>query len=158
MPQSLPGSADRPADAPADTPAAPARAAPGSRPAALPLSPRQAQCLRWAAIGKTSWETSRILGLSESTVNFHLRNACERLGVRGRRAAVAKAPQENCWMRSRRLLEHDRIQELRARSRGSPFSLPAAMASISMVSVTQTRASIQKGWPPLWPRISMSWP
>ena len=72
----------------------PARAAPGSRPAALPLSPRQAQCLRWAAIGKTSWETSRILGLSESTVNFHLRNACERLGVRGRRAAVAKALQE----------------------------------------------------------------
>ena len=52
------------------------------------------QCLRWAAIGKTSWETSRILGLSESTVNFHLRNACERLGVRGRRAAVAKALQE----------------------------------------------------------------
>ena len=36
----------------------------------------------------------RILGLSESTVNFHLRNACERLGVRGRRAAVAKALQE----------------------------------------------------------------
>lgn len=94
MPQSLPGSADRPADAPADTPATPARAAPGSRPGALPLSPRQAQCLRWAAIGKTSWETSRILGLSESTVNFHLRNACERLGVRGRRAAVAKALQE----------------------------------------------------------------
>ncbi len=94
MPQSFPGSADRPADSPADVPPAHAGAAPCARPAALPLSPRQAQCLRWAAIGKTSWETSRILGLSESTVNFHLRNACERLGVRGRRAAVAKALQE----------------------------------------------------------------
>ena len=67
--------------------------APRSRPPPCRCRPGR-QCLRWAAIGKTSWETSRILGLSESTVNFHLRNACERLGVRGRRAAVAKALQE----------------------------------------------------------------
>ncbi|MCW0211201.1 MAG: helix-turn-helix domain-containing protein [Achromobacter sp.] len=56
-----------------------------------PLSARQAACLRWAALGKTSWETARILGVSESTVNFHLRNACARLGVRGRRAAAVEA-------------------------------------------------------------------
>ncbi|WP_409517416.1 helix-turn-helix domain-containing protein [Achromobacter sp.] len=55
------------------------------------LSDRQAACLRWSAAGKTSWETARILGVSESTVNFHLRNACTRLGVRGRRAAVVTA-------------------------------------------------------------------
>ncbi|QVQ25067.1 helix-turn-helix domain-containing protein [Achromobacter deleyi] len=55
------------------------------------LSDRQAACLHWSAAGKTSWETSRILGVSESTVNFHLRNACSKLGVRGRRAAVAAA-------------------------------------------------------------------
>ncbi|MGS1007772.1 LuxR C-terminal-related transcriptional regulator [Achromobacter anxifer] len=42
-------------------------------------------------MGKTSWETARILGVSESTVNFHLCNACEKLGVRGRRAAVVAA-------------------------------------------------------------------
>ena len=42
-------------------------------------------------MGKTSWETARILGVSESTVNFQLRNACARLGVRGRRAAVVAA-------------------------------------------------------------------
>ncbi|KGD93485.1 LuxR family transcriptional regulator [Achromobacter sp. RTa] len=58
-----------------------------------PLSARQAACLRWAALGKTSWETARILGVSESTVNFHLRNACARLGVRGRRAAAVEALQ-----------------------------------------------------------------
>jgi len=55
------------------------------------LSNRQAACLHWSAVGKTSWETARILGVSESTVNFHLRNACAKLGVRGRRAAVAAA-------------------------------------------------------------------
>ncbi|KOF52644.1 MULTISPECIES: helix-turn-helix domain-containing protein [unclassified Achromobacter] len=56
-----------------------------------PLTERQTACLHWAAAGKTSWETARILGISESTVNFHLRNACDRLSVRGRRAAVAEA-------------------------------------------------------------------
>ncbi len=56
-----------------------------------PLSERQASCLHWAAMGKTSWETARILGVSESTVNFHLCNACDKLGVRGRRAAVVAA-------------------------------------------------------------------
>lgn len=55
------------------------------------LSERQAACLHWSAAGKTSWETARILGVSESTVNFHLRNACNKLGVRGRRAAVVAA-------------------------------------------------------------------
>jgi DNA-binding CsgD family transcriptional regulator len=55
------------------------------------LSARQVACLRWAALGKTSWETARILGVSESTVNFHLRNACAKLGVRGRRSAVVEA-------------------------------------------------------------------
>lgn len=56
-----------------------------------PLSARQTVCLFWSAAGKTSWETGRILGVSESTVNFHLRNACAKLGVRGRRAAVVAA-------------------------------------------------------------------
>lgn len=60
-------------------------------PAIKPLSERQASCLHWAAMGKTSWETARILGVSESTVNFHLCNACDKLGVRGRRAAVVMA-------------------------------------------------------------------
>ncbi|HEY9273060.1 helix-turn-helix domain-containing protein [Achromobacter sp.] len=60
-------------------------------PAIKPLSERQASCLHWAAMGKTSWETARILGVSESTVNFHLCNACDKLGVRGRRAAVVAA-------------------------------------------------------------------
>lgn len=56
-----------------------------------PLSARELACLHWAAAGKTSWETALILGLSEHTVNFHLKKACGKLGVRTRRAAVAAA-------------------------------------------------------------------
>jgi DNA-binding CsgD family transcriptional regulator len=55
------------------------------------LTEREAETLRWSALGKTSWEISTILGISESTVNFHLQAASRRLHVRGRRAAVARA-------------------------------------------------------------------
>nr|WP_237709974.1 helix-turn-helix domain-containing protein [Achromobacter xylosoxidans] len=82
-----------PAMNPATPPAMGSALNPSSSPAQAikPLSERQASCLHWAALGKTSWETARILGVSESTVNFHLCNACEKLGVRGRRAAVVAA-------------------------------------------------------------------
>lgn len=43
--------------------------------------------------GKTSWETARILGIAARTVDFHLANACAKLGVANRRAAVARAVQ-----------------------------------------------------------------
>ncbi len=56
-----------------------------------PLSGREQQCLMWVSHGKTSWEISVILGLSERTVNFHLLNACRKLNVYGRQAGVAKA-------------------------------------------------------------------
>jgi DNA-binding CsgD family transcriptional regulator len=56
-----------------------------------PLSAREIACLHWAAVGKTSWETAVILGVSEHTVNFHLGNACNKLNVQNRRAAVATA-------------------------------------------------------------------
>ncbi len=55
------------------------------------LSGRERACLHWAAVGKTSWETALILEVSEHTVNFHLKNACRKLGVRTRRAAVVAA-------------------------------------------------------------------
>mgnify|MGYP003585207071 CR=1 FL=1 len=70
--------------------AKPASAIPRA-PAPVRLSARESASLHWSDIGKTSWETARILGVSESTVNFHLCNACEKLGVRGRRAAVVAA-------------------------------------------------------------------
>ncbi|KCV60527.1 transcriptional regulator, LuxR family [Bordetella bronchiseptica 99-R-0433] len=57
------------------------------------LTPRELDCLHWSALGKTSWETARILGIAARTVDFHLANACAKLAVANRRAAVARAVQ-----------------------------------------------------------------
>jgi len=54
------------------------------------LSPREFQCLEWAAQGKTSWETARILEISRHTVATHLENAKTKLGVRTIVQAVAR--------------------------------------------------------------------
>jgi len=57
------------------------------------LSPRELQCLDWAAKGKTSWEISRVLAISEHTAIFHLRNATNKLGTANRQQAIAKSVQ-----------------------------------------------------------------
>jgi DNA-binding CsgD family transcriptional regulator len=59
------------------------------------LSERELECLEWVSFGKTSWETALILGVSERTINFHLLNACRKLNVYGRQAAVALALRQN---------------------------------------------------------------
>ena len=59
----------------------------------LTLTDRELCCLQWAAVGKTSWEMGVILGLSERTINFHIHNACRKLGVHGRQAAITVALQ-----------------------------------------------------------------
>jgi DNA-binding CsgD family transcriptional regulator len=55
------------------------------------LSPRQIECLRLAAAGKTSAEIAAALGISSRTVDQYVGEACERLNVRNRIQAVAKA-------------------------------------------------------------------
>lgn len=55
------------------------------------LSPREREVLQWCAQGKTSWEIARILGISERTVNFHVYQAADKLGTRGRRATCLNA-------------------------------------------------------------------
>lgn len=55
------------------------------------LSAREAQCVRWAAAGKTNAEIGTILSLSVSTVRFHLRNAAEKLGVATRARMIRVA-------------------------------------------------------------------
>ena len=54
------------------------------------LSPREFECLEWAARGKSAWETGRILGISRRTAAFHLDNAKTKFGVRTICQAVAK--------------------------------------------------------------------
>jgi len=55
------------------------------------LTPRERECLLWAAEGKTTWDTAQILGIAERTVVFHLQNAVQKLGVSNRAQAVAHA-------------------------------------------------------------------
>ncbi|HXV73527.1 MAG TPA: LuxR family transcriptional regulator [Sphingomonadales bacterium] len=55
------------------------------------LSPRELQCVEWSARGKTLWETSEILGISEATAKTHLKAAMKKLGTYNRTHAVSKA-------------------------------------------------------------------
>lgn len=55
------------------------------------LSRREAECLLWAARGKTAWETATILQISESAVKKHYNSAAAKLNARTRTQAVAVA-------------------------------------------------------------------
>ncbi len=57
---------------------------------ALVVSARELDCLRWVAAGKSAWESSVILGISERTVRFHLNSAREKLNCTTTTQAVAK--------------------------------------------------------------------
>ena len=53
------------------------------------LSPREFECLKWAAMGKSAWDIGCILNISRRTAAFHLDNAKSKLGVRTISQAVA---------------------------------------------------------------------
>ncbi|MDE5454256.1 hypothetical protein GWE18_15680 [Bradyrhizobium sp. CSA112] len=55
------------------------------------LSEREKACLRWTALGKSSWEIGRILSISENTVVFHIKNAMRKLDTANRTLAAVKA-------------------------------------------------------------------
>jgi LuxR family quorum sensing-dependent transcriptional regulator len=55
------------------------------------LSSREIECIRWAARGKSEWEISQILGISEHTSEKHLLRAKAKLGAINRVHAVAEA-------------------------------------------------------------------
>lgn len=55
------------------------------------LTSREKEALRWTIDGKTSWEISKILKISERTALYHLTNAMEKLKATNRVHAVAKA-------------------------------------------------------------------
>ena len=54
------------------------------------LSPRQFECLEWAARGKSAWDTGQIVGISRRTVLFHLEGAKAKLDVKSMQHAIAK--------------------------------------------------------------------
>lgn len=55
------------------------------------LTRRETEVMTWIAQGKTTWEISEILRISEPTVVFHCENAKKKLGAFSRSYAVAKA-------------------------------------------------------------------
>jgi DNA-binding CsgD family transcriptional regulator len=55
------------------------------------LSSREIEMLKWAKDGKTMWEISEILSISENTVKAHLSHIMKKLGVVNRAQAVAAA-------------------------------------------------------------------
>jgi len=57
----------------------------------LPLSDREVEVLNWVKLGKTNWEISAILNISERTAKFHVSNILRKLNASTRGHAVAKA-------------------------------------------------------------------
>lgn len=54
------------------------------------LSNKETEVLRWVEEGKTNWEVSIILGISERTVKFHLSNIFKKYQVSNRIQAIIK--------------------------------------------------------------------
>lgn len=55
------------------------------------LTAREIEVLRWTADGKTSGEVSKIMSISDRTVNFHIANTLKKLNATNKTAATIKA-------------------------------------------------------------------
>jgi LuxR family quorum-sensing transcriptional regulator LasR len=64
---------------------------PSSEEIPVALTPRELECLKWSATGKSSWDIGQILNCTESTVNFHFSNIRRKFRTSSRRQAMVKA-------------------------------------------------------------------
>ncbi|RWF05572.1 MAG: LuxR family transcriptional regulator [Mesorhizobium sp.] len=55
------------------------------------LSKREMECISWVAKGKSSWDIGMILGISENTVNFHIKKVNIKLSSSNRTVSAIKA-------------------------------------------------------------------
>lgn len=55
------------------------------------LSQKQCEILQWIHLGKTNWEISRILGIAEDTVKYHMHQAMTKLDTKTRAQAIGRA-------------------------------------------------------------------
>lgn len=60
-------------------------------PVNVQLTPRELEVLKWAMIGKSAWEKSKILNCSESTINFHMCNIRRKFDASTVQQAVIRA-------------------------------------------------------------------
>jgi DNA-binding CsgD family transcriptional regulator len=56
--------------------------------APTPLTPRELECLRWVLEGKSDTDIGKILGISHTTVHFHIERLKKKFGVRTRTQAA----------------------------------------------------------------------
>lgn len=63
----------------------------GAAPQRPMLTVREREVLRWTAVGKSSWDISQILGISERTVNWFIASAVHKLDAVNRTQAVVNA-------------------------------------------------------------------
>lgn len=54
------------------------------------ITQREKQCIQWASMGKTAWEISQILEISQKTVEFHLANCVKKTNSTNRQHAIVK--------------------------------------------------------------------
>jgi DNA-binding CsgD family transcriptional regulator len=106
------------------------------------LSPRQREILALVAAGRTSKEIASALGISESTVNWHLANVFERLGASSRAEAVALAMREE-------VDGGDRPPPVAATSTQLP-SLALALA-LTLLLLGLLAGALIAGWTIAWP-------
>jgi len=55
------------------------------------LTPRELECIKWSAAGKSSWDIAHILNCSEAAVNFHFSNIRRKFNTPSRHQAVVRA-------------------------------------------------------------------
>jgi len=101
------------------------------------LSPRQREILDLVAAGRTSKEIAAALGISESTVNWHLSNAFTRLGASSRAEAVARAMRDE-------VEGHDAAASTRAPARIPLSSVALAFALTLLLGVVG--GALIAGW------------
>jgi DNA-binding CsgD family transcriptional regulator len=58
-------------------------------PVRIQLSPREIECLQWAAAGKSDADIASLVGIKPATAHFHIEQAKKRLGVKTRVEAAA---------------------------------------------------------------------
>ena len=107
---------------------------------AADLSPRQREILALVAAGRTSKEIASALGISESTVNWHLANVFARLGASSRAEAVALAMRD----------------EVDGRDRPPPATSPrlpsiAFALALTLLLLGLLAGALIAGWTIAWP-------
>ena len=79
-------------------------------PSGLELRRRELECLYWVSRGKSSMDIGSILGISRSTVETYVSQACAKLGVRTRVEAAVIAVKSG-WV------QHDGIPAIQTSGR-----------------------------------------